>query len=132
MNVRLRQKRTSCDPRVMSALPPIADICSAPAHVRFGPIADISVSKVATKAKLFSRELMLLDGALKSFRHTFDPVVETIISLNWQYSNDFALPGRGTPKRRLKIDDLADCVFMRHLRVSCPRSGTMSRRFALT
>ena len=63
------------------------------------------VSKVATKAKLFGRELMLLDGALKSFRHTFDPVVETIISLNWKYSNDFALPGRGTPKRsgRLRI-----------------------------
>ena len=29
---------------VMSALPPIADICSARAHVRFVPIADISIA----------------------------------------------------------------------------------------
>jgi hypothetical protein len=28
---------------VMSALPQKADMCSAPAHVRFGPIADIQL-----------------------------------------------------------------------------------------
>jgi len=27
----------------MSALPPKADMCSAPEHVRYGPIADIAV-----------------------------------------------------------------------------------------
>jgi hypothetical protein len=37
----LGQKRTFAPQQVMSALPPKADICSALAHVRYGPIADI-------------------------------------------------------------------------------------------
>jgi hypothetical protein len=36
----LGQKRTCAVQRGMSALPPIADICSALVHVRFVPIAD--------------------------------------------------------------------------------------------
>jgi hypothetical protein len=39
----LGQKRTCAPQNVMSALPPEADICSAPTHVRFGPIADIAL-----------------------------------------------------------------------------------------
>jgi hypothetical protein len=38
----LGQKQTFAMQNVMSALPPKADICSALAHVRFVPIADIS------------------------------------------------------------------------------------------
>ena len=38
----LGQKRTCAVQNVMSALPPIADMCSATRHVRFVPIADIS------------------------------------------------------------------------------------------
>jgi hypothetical protein len=38
----LGQKRTFAPQKVMSALPPKADICSAPADVRFGPKADIT------------------------------------------------------------------------------------------
>jgi hypothetical protein len=38
----LGQKRTFALQKVMSALPPIADICSAQVHVRFVPIADMS------------------------------------------------------------------------------------------
>ena len=34
-------KRTFAVQNVMSALPPIADMCSAPGDVRFVPIADI-------------------------------------------------------------------------------------------
>jgi hypothetical protein len=37
----LGQKQTFCDAEAMSALPRKADICSALAHVRFVPIADI-------------------------------------------------------------------------------------------
>ena len=37
----LGQKRTFAAHKGMSALPPKADICSAPAQVCFGPIADI-------------------------------------------------------------------------------------------
>jgi hypothetical protein len=37
----LGQKQTFALQKAMSALPPKADICSALAHVRFGPIADI-------------------------------------------------------------------------------------------
>ena len=36
----LGQKRTFCDAEVMSALPPIADMCSAKRDVRFVPEAD--------------------------------------------------------------------------------------------
>ena len=39
----LGHKRTFAPQKVMSALPPKADMCSAKGHVRFGPIADISV-----------------------------------------------------------------------------------------
>jgi hypothetical protein len=38
----LGQKQTFAAQKVMSALPPKADICSALAHVRFGPKADIA------------------------------------------------------------------------------------------
>ena len=37
----LGHNRTFAVQNVMSALPPIPDMCSAPAHVRFVPIADI-------------------------------------------------------------------------------------------
>src|SRR5215510_7156415 len=37
----LGHKQTCAAHKLMSALPPKADICSAPAHVCFGPIADI-------------------------------------------------------------------------------------------
>jgi hypothetical protein len=37
----LGHKRTYAVQKGMSALPPIADICSAQAYVRFVPIADI-------------------------------------------------------------------------------------------
>ena len=38
----LGQKQTCAAQKVMSALPPKADICSAALYVRFVPIADIS------------------------------------------------------------------------------------------
>ena len=37
----LGQKRTFAAQKAMSALPPIADMCSAQAYVRFVPIADM-------------------------------------------------------------------------------------------
>jgi hypothetical protein len=37
----LGHKQTFCDAEAMSALPPIADMCSALADVCYGPIADI-------------------------------------------------------------------------------------------
>jgi len=40
----LGHKRTFAVQNCMSALPPKADICSAVAHVRFGPIADVNHS----------------------------------------------------------------------------------------
>ena len=52
------KKQTFALQQVMSALPPKADICSALAHVRFGPIADIqhiydrSGSSAATRGKI--------------------------------------------------------------------------------
>jgi len=41
----LGQKQTFAVQKAMSALPPKADICSAPPHVRFGPIADIQTPR---------------------------------------------------------------------------------------
>jgi hypothetical protein len=42
--------RMVCLPRNRSALPPKADMCSAQADVRFGPIADIARSAKAKEA----------------------------------------------------------------------------------
>jgi hypothetical protein len=39
---------------VMSALPPKADVCSAQAHVCFGPIADIRTKQKTTFLAVFS------------------------------------------------------------------------------
>jgi hypothetical protein len=39
----LGQKQTFAPQKIMSALPPKADMCSALAHVCFGPIADIEI-----------------------------------------------------------------------------------------
>ena len=41
----LGQKQTCGAQKVMSALPPKADMCGAQAHVRFVPIADIAASQ---------------------------------------------------------------------------------------
>src|SRR5215470_20258748 len=102
-------------------------MCGAKGDVRFNPESGhvrrtsscllwansghSAVSKVSAKSELSSRKLMLLDGALKRFRRTFDPVVKAVISLNWQHSNDLALPRTGTAERPLKIDNLTDGVF---------------------
>src|SRR5262245_5803702 len=91
-------------------------MCSAQRHVRFTPNSGHVRCNYGCPLwaksghKLFSPELMLLDGALKRFRRTFDPVIETIISLNRQYSNNLALPRTGTTERPLKIDNLTDGV----------------------
>ena len=44
----LGQKQTFAAQNGMSALPPIADICRAQAHVRFVPIADIASATIMT------------------------------------------------------------------------------------
>src|SRR5262245_45400786 len=56
-------------------------------RVRIGLHALADVGQTQLEGDLFSREFMLLDGAFKRFRHTFDPVVKAVISLNWQYAN---------------------------------------------
>ena len=47
----LGQKQTCAPQKVMSALPPKADMCGATRDVRFGPIADIATSR-APRRKL--------------------------------------------------------------------------------
>ena len=54
----LGQKQTYAPQKVMSALPPIADMCGATRDVRYGPIADIPTitsvqeSNAATRGKV--------------------------------------------------------------------------------
>ena len=47
----LGHKRTFCDANEMSALPPIADMCSATRYVRFVPQADILVREAIEAVK---------------------------------------------------------------------------------
>jgi len=54
----LGQKQTFAVQKVMSALPPTADICTAPADVCFVPIADITLSA------MFQFEFALIAGSL--------------------------------------------------------------------
>jgi hypothetical protein len=50
----LGQKQTCAAQKAMSALPPKADICSAQAHVRFVPTADIACKKKETCVSLLT------------------------------------------------------------------------------
>ena len=50
----------------MAALPPKADICSAPAHVRFTPKADIA-SKLVRAAKTMPRDVSATSGPQRSW-----------------------------------------------------------------
>jgi hypothetical protein len=60
----LGQKRTFAPQTGMSALPPKADICSATAHVCYGPIADIGRSEIAVMYFIPAARL----GSVKSLR----------------------------------------------------------------
>jgi hypothetical protein len=68
----LGQKQTFAPQKAMSALPPKADMCSATAHVCYGPIADIGhrhsiissalASKVGATARVIrSGQYQILD-----------------------------------------------------------------------
>jgi hypothetical protein len=50
----LGQKQTCAPQKVMSALPPKADMCGAATDVRFGPIADISPRSIILFAQAMS------------------------------------------------------------------------------
>ena len=66
----LGQKRTCAAQKVMSALPPKADMCSAIRDIRFVPIADIRTSSRLCR---FEFPLSQILGLLQpSFAHAFD------------------------------------------------------------
>ena len=52
----LGHKRTFAVQNVMSALPPTADICSVQAHVRFVPIADITLHHSITASAVVNSD----------------------------------------------------------------------------
>jgi hypothetical protein len=64
----LGQKQTCAAHKPMSALPPIADICSALGHVRFVPKAGIDV--VHTKCLASVDHLVCKDVKPRRNRHT--------------------------------------------------------------
>ena len=65
----LGQKQTFAAQKSMSALPPIADMCSALADVRFVPIADITILILIRSPRRRGRvaSLARLDRALWRF-----------------------------------------------------------------
>ena len=56
----LGQKQTCAAQKVMSALPPKADMCSALAHVCFVPIADIAPAELKRASYEPTSEFMLI------------------------------------------------------------------------
>ena len=65
----LGHKRTCAAQKVMSALPPIADICGAQADVRYVPKADITVSySITSSARESSEGGTVRPIALAAFR----------------------------------------------------------------
>ena len=63
------QKRTFAVQYAMSALPPIADICSAQAHVRFVPKADIGKAySITSSARLSTDGGTVMPSALAVLR----------------------------------------------------------------
>ena len=71
----LGQKRTFAVQNGMSALPPIADMCSALAYVRFVPIADIQdfvLTKRKTPGRYSGAFTLAIHGLLRCIRtHEF-------------------------------------------------------------
>jgi hypothetical protein len=59
-NVRFGSKADMCTQKSMSALPPKADMCSALAHVRFVPIADIAPAELKRASYEPTSEFMLI------------------------------------------------------------------------
>src|SRR5262249_13943393 len=64
----LGQKQTFRTAIVMSALPPKADICSATAHVCYGPEADIKNRKTASRRSLRKLTSVLARSSLRGPR----------------------------------------------------------------
>src|SRR5262249_36936551 len=64
----LGQKRTFAPQKVMSALPPKADMCDANRDVRFGPKADIGLTALVTKTHGRSRK-RLIGRLLNTAKH---------------------------------------------------------------
>jgi hypothetical protein len=58
-------------PAMMSALPPKADMCSALAHVRYAPIADIKMSKDDIKGSTLLHQWPALLRRCLSTLHPF-------------------------------------------------------------
>ena len=71
----LGQMQTSRDVRRMSALPPTADMCGAPVHVRFGPITD---SCAAAKSIVYS---MTSSANARSLSGTVNPSTLAVFML---------------------------------------------------
>ena len=62
----LGQKQTFAVQKRMSALPPIADMCSATRYVRFVPIADIRYAARSTRVSISLRSIPKSIGLVKS------------------------------------------------------------------
>src|SRR5262249_61407286 len=60
----LGQKQTFAPQKVMSALPPKADMCSATRHVRYGPKADIAALIQSLHRRVRVATMVSLDQAL--------------------------------------------------------------------
>jgi hypothetical protein len=119
----LGHQQTFAPQQLMSALPPIADICSAPVHVRFVPIADIR-SEWVFAAPRFDSETRLIDylnmhsdwsGARHFKRWCFMPdrysdeeVSRQILSIFMRHR----IPASGTLQRN-NFFDVRDADFQR-------------------
>ena len=66
----LGQKQTFAMQKGMSALPPIADICSAEAHVRYVPIADIPEARRGLKFHFIGDTLLDLEPKVPESKQT--------------------------------------------------------------
>jgi hypothetical protein len=74
----LGHKQTFVSPKVMSAIPPEADICSALSHVRYGPKADIASGRNGCRPSVLATAAILGDPnssllqLVASFTREFD------------------------------------------------------------
>jgi Domain of unknown function DUF120 len=94
----LGQKQTFAQQKVMSALPPKADMCSAKRDVRFVPIADIGLLRLIRAFVKIERRFVLCIGQSEQDMTKADGTLNVRLAHPHKHRADFTLRGRDWPK----------------------------------
>jgi hypothetical protein len=131
----LGQKQTSASQKVMSALPPKADMCGATRDVRFGPIAGMAAPSITSSARnrnaseifnpialaalRFNRLMLLIFGFLP------DRITEKLGAPQGKMQDISRISSRSSPEQRV-----CDVPFNERAHGTCPLIPLLPERAA--